>query len=177
MCPSLIEAGTCIFCIQKDTARQRDEAREENAYLIQQRNELWQEIAKAKHTDNGYAVLVEERDLAREELAKAQAQVLALREVVKKAIAEGECIDLSPCNGGTCEVATQADEKLDLIMYGLRQALSSTPPPAVPLEDVKVLTMALQELVKRDAHLLMPYTKIAHAALKTFITKHPQLNS
>ena len=66
---------------------------------------------------------------------------------------------------------------LDWVMYGLRQALSSTPPPAVPLEDVKVLTMALQELVKRDAHLLMPYTKIAHAALKTFITKHPQLNS
>ena len=25
MCPSLIEAGTCIFCIQKDTARQRDD--------------------------------------------------------------------------------------------------------------------------------------------------------
>ena len=51
------------------------------------------------------------------------------------------------------------------------------PPHVVKLEDIKVLTDALQELVNRDTYLLMPYSKIAHKALKTFLTTYPQLNS
>ena len=49
---------------------------------------------------------------------KAIDECIALRQMVRElrdALQMVNCIDLSPCNGGSCMVATDADDSLDCI--------------------------------------------------------------
>lgn len=48
------------------------------------------------------------------------------RQVLERCATLAEGIDLSPCNGGSCMVATQADEQLDQLRAMLADELTRT---------------------------------------------------
>lgn len=56
--------------------------REDNAYLNNQRDELWREISKAKHGDSGYAVITEERDALRRKVEAAKGMADAINKQI-----------------------------------------------------------------------------------------------
>lgn len=65
------------------------------------------------------------------ELAASQAREAHLKGIL-------DAIDLSPCNGGSCMVATAADE--------LIESARCTPPSVIPLAEVKALVSVLQTI-------------------------------
>ena len=123
--------------------------------------------------------LERQRDEAREELAKAQAQVLALRE---------ECLNVLSNSEGYGPFWHNGE-----IMYRIRGVLASPPPPVVKLEDVRPLMEALKqisgystssELETPEKMELINYqhcydhiVKSSREAVAPFLTTYPQLNS
>ncbi len=71
----------------------------------------------------------EELEQLRTELTSALAREAGLRAALEFALLQANTIDLSPCDGGSCMVATDADNGLQSLIAQLKQALSSNPPP------------------------------------------------
>lgn len=99
------------------------------------------------------------------ELVESTKREAQLREALRS-------IDLSPCDGGSCEVATMADELI-------QAALSQPAPPVVPLADVKPILDAVNRLPKCDNHSTTEHKAacarcLLHKSLAAFTAKHPQ---
>jgi hypothetical protein len=100
-----------------------------------------------------------ERGIAKQaaELAEAQEQVVALRGAPTK-IAELQEGESRLYEGGRQRIAIAA--------------LSSTPPPVVPLEDVRPLVDAVKQCFQFSIHLSMAEQNLV-SALAAFTAKHP----
>jgi len=151
-----------------------EDAREELAKAHQSVVELNQRLIERQESFQAQLIRIE--DTWRRELAKFQAQVLALREALGKCTFK-DWFD----SDQTGEVVVSLDAAK------VRAALSSPPPPVVKLEDVRPLVVAITSLTNLiicpDDHREENPCRYcdgkanAEELLKTFLTTYPQLNS
>jgi hypothetical protein len=87
-----------------------------------------------------------------------------------------QSIDLSPCNGGSCQVATDADDYIQAAL-----ATTSAPPPVVAKADADALATILVSILSARSGPhgwvvgnLSLYAKQAEEALKTYHAKYPK---
>lgn len=129
--------------------RYADDVAELNARLIQRREDYAAHSVKQAQEMQSLCV----------QLEQSQAREAQLLEALRS-------IDLSPCDGGSCEVATMADELI-------QAALSQPAPPVVPLAEVKPIREALERYRMRldDGK----HDQSAEDAILIFDTKYPAL--
>ncbi len=97
------------------------------------------------------------------QLVEKDAQILALREALQQALPIlDRDKDLNDAEIQLCGPMPIARRKA---LRACQAALSTPPPPVVPLEDVKPLLQILEELAEHDA--------LTAQELKEFYTKHP----
>lgn len=135
------------------------------------------------------------------ELAEKDAQIVALREALQ--MSQPKCIldllaisyeaishlfEVHGCDTHGNEVWMSVREQIPACIKSLKQALSTPPPPVVPLEDVRPLVEALNLYTESERWILEdaewrfvddPKTnwfsphELAEKSLATFTTKHP----
>jgi len=137
------------------------------------------DAAVQAYYDTGQSFSVVEPELARQlerELNEANADRLRLRAVLQS-------IDLSPCDGGSCQVATDADDYIQAAL-----ATTSAPAPVVAKADADALAEELYESMAlninvfsdADTETCSYYSehkkviKDAKAALETYHAKYPK---
>ena len=113
-----------------------------------------------------YELREEMRGLERE-LNEANADRLRLRAILQS-------IDLSPCDGGSCMVATNADNCI-------QTALTTSPPPVVTKADADALADALHNIQSQQSSNFETKEELdaslrADEVLKNYRTKYPPCN-
>ena len=119
------------------------------------------------------------------DLNAAYAQIAALREALEETIQYIECVAPIPSHKGPCGPESQCDMECLAasscagFIAEMQAALSTTPPPVVPLEDVRPLREALETIENRFVDGEDTYEdwkfmgETAVTALATFTAKHP----